>query len=84
MFPLPQLALFAKLQCDSPDKPTVVSRASTALQTVKSAMSVPENELKRWRRTFDTNAQTVVGEEKYVWLSYITGTTCSQPAGSLT
>lgn len=66
MSPLPQLALFAKLQCDSPDKPTVVSRASTALQTVKSAMSVPENELKRWRRTFDTNAQTAVGEEKFL------------------
>src|SRR6266702_1215056 len=42
--------------------------ASRVVQTVKSAVRAKEPELKRWRRTFDTNAKTVVNGEKYVSL----------------
>ncbi|KAH8099839.1 mitochondrial inner membrane protein [Cristinia sonorae] len=52
------------VHCDV-DAPTA-SRAASAIKTVKSAMSVPENELKRWRRTFDANASTGADGEKYL------------------
>jgi len=32
------------------------SLTASALQTVRTAVAVPENELKRWRSTFDSNA----------------------------
>jgi solute carrier family 25 aspartate/glutamate transporter 12/13 len=34
-----------------------------ALESVRSVVGIPESELKRWRRTFDTNAKTVDGEK---------------------
>ena len=37
-----------------------------AISSVKSAIGVPESELKRWRRAFDANAQTVVDGQKCV------------------
>jgi len=40
--------------------------ASRVMQTVKSAVRAQESELKRWHRTFDANAKTVVNGEKYV------------------
>lgn len=67
MFPLRFPPIFSSVHCDS-DEGTTVSRAASAIKTVKSAMSVPENELRRWRRLFDSNAQTVVNGEKYVAL----------------
>ncbi|KAI0003749.1 mitochondrial inner membrane protein [Russula compacta] len=42
------------------------SAAARVVQTVKSAVRVPESEMKRWRRTFDGNAKTVVSGEKYL------------------
>ena len=57
MFPLSLPRIFGTVHCDS-DAPT--SRAASTINTVKSAISVPESELKRWRRSFDANAQTVV------------------------
>lgn len=63
MFPLRFPPIFATVHCDSDEK---VSRAASAIKSVKSAMAVPENELKRWRRTFDSNAQTIVEGEKCV------------------
>lgn len=57
MFPLPNFS--PKVHCDS----DTTSRAASALQTVRIAASVPETELKRWRRTFDTNAKVVNGEK---------------------
>jgi solute carrier family 25 aspartate/glutamate transporter 12/13 len=39
---------------------------SRVVQSVKSAVRAQESELKRWRRTFDANAKTVVNGEKYV------------------
>ncbi|PPQ66366.1 hypothetical protein CVT26_011085 [Gymnopilus dilepis] len=39
------------------------SLTKTALQTVRTAVSVPEGELKRWRRTFEANAKEVNGEK---------------------
>jgi solute carrier family 25 aspartate/glutamate transporter 12/13 len=38
------------------------SLTASALQTVRTAVGVPENELKRWRRTFDSNAKLINGE----------------------
>ncbi|KAI0828971.1 mitochondrial carrier [Trametes gibbosa] len=67
MFPLNLPRIFPTVYCDSAksvEAPT--SRAVSAINTVKSAMLVPENELKRWRRTFDTNAQTEVEGQKYL------------------
>lgn len=40
---------------------------SRVVQSVKSAVRAQESELKRWRRTFDTNAKTVVNGEKCVY-----------------
>ncbi|KAF8274027.1 mitochondrial inner membrane protein [Lactarius quietus] len=39
---------------------------SRVVQSVKSAVRAQESELKRWHRTFDANAKTVVSGEKYV------------------
>lgn len=39
---------------------------SRVVQSVKSVVRTQESELKRWRRTFDSNAKTVVDGEKYV------------------
>lgn len=57
--------LFPTVHCDS-DSPSPTSRAASAIKTVKSAMSVPENELKRWRRLFDAHANTVVEGNKFL------------------
>ncbi|KAI0094463.1 mitochondrial carrier [Irpex rosettiformis] len=60
-------ALFPVVHADAPAQPpSVTSRTANAIQTVRSAMAVPENELKRWRRTFETNAQTTVEGEKFL------------------
>ena len=56
--------LFPTVHCDADSSPT--SRAASAIKTVKSAMSVPENELKRWKRLFEAHASTVVEGHKYV------------------
>lgn len=51
------------------------SAASRVVQTVKSAVRVPESEIKRWRRTFDTNAKSLVDGEKFVYIhfSFVSG-----------
>ena len=67
----PSSSIFTRIHCDAAEQPAVVSRAATALQTVKSAISVPENELKRWRRLFDANAKTEVNGEKCVLEYYL-------------
>lgn len=71
MFPIRLPPVFSTIHCDADPNPngeraSTASRAASAIKTVKSAMSVPENELKRWRRTFDTNAQSAVESEKCV------------------
>ena len=43
------------------------SLTASALQTVRTAVAVPESELKRWRRTFDTNAKLINGER---WVGF--------------
>ncbi|EMD32637.1 hypothetical protein CERSUDRAFT_87946 [Gelatoporia subvermispora B] len=57
-------SVFPTVHCDAGAEPAP-SRAS-AIQTVKSAIAVPETELKRWRRTFDANAQTIADGQKYL------------------
>ena len=39
------------------------SLTATAINTVRNAVAIPENELKRWRRTFDANAKVINGEK---------------------
>jgi solute carrier family 25 aspartate/glutamate transporter 12/13 len=41
--------------------------AARVVQTVKSAVRVPESEIKRWRRAFDANAKPHVDGEKCVY-----------------
>ncbi|KAF9055844.1 mitochondrial carrier domain-containing protein [Panaeolus papilionaceus] len=57
--------VFPTIHADSPE--TQEGARSTlkaaALQTVRTAVAVPENELKRWRRTFDNNSKEVNGEK---------------------
>ena len=43
------------------------SLTASALQSVRTAVAVPESELKRWRRTFDSNAKLVNGER---WVEF--------------
>ncbi|KAJ3778241.1 mitochondrial carrier domain-containing protein [Lentinula raphanica] len=45
------------VRCDSDS-----SLASSAIKSVRTAVSVPETELKRWRRIFDANSKVVDGE----------------------
>lgn len=59
------ISLLSTIHCDADQSPTA-SRAASAIKTVKSAIAVPENELKRWRRNFDSNAQTAAGDAKCV------------------
>jgi solute carrier family 25 (mitochondrial aspartate/glutamate transporter), member 12/13 len=47
------------------------SAASRVVKTVKSAVRVPESEMKRWRRTFDANAKSLVDGEKCVFLGFL-------------
>ncbi|KAI0756469.1 mitochondrial carrier [Daedaleopsis nitida] len=63
MSPLNLPRIFPTVHCDSEATP---SRTASALSTVKSAISVPESELTRWRRTFEANAQTLVEGQKYL------------------
>ncbi|OBZ79884.1 Calcium-binding mitochondrial carrier protein Aralar1 [Grifola frondosa] len=63
MFPLSFPRIFPTAYCDASES-SPASRAVSAIKTVRSAMAVPENELKRWRRTFDANAVTVVEGQK--------------------
>lgn len=49
--------------CDAPEPKGALS---SALKTVRTAVAVPESELKRWRRTFESNAKVVVNGEKWV------------------
>jgi solute carrier family 25 (mitochondrial aspartate/glutamate transporter), member 12/13 len=50
------------VHCDSEQKSASIT--SSALSTVRNAVAVPESELKRWRRIFDTNAKVTVDGEK--------------------
>ncbi|KAE9409110.1 mitochondrial carrier [Gymnopus androsaceus JB14] len=50
-------AVLPTVHCDSDS-----SLAASALKSVRTAVSVPETELKRWRRIFDTNSKVVEGE----------------------
>lgn len=48
------------VHCDAEKQPSL---GATALSSVRTAVSIPENELKRWRRTFDAHAKTINGEK---------------------
>lgn len=56
--------ILSTIHCDNPPQTSITAKTASAIQTVKTAMAVPESELKRWKRIFEANAQTVVGEEK--------------------
>lgn len=57
----PLSRIFPTVYNDS-DKGTI----GTIRSAVSSAVAVPENEIKRWRRTFDANAKVEVNGEKCV------------------
>lgn len=42
------------------------SLTGSALKSVRSVVAAPENEMKRWRRIFETNAKVVIDGEKYL------------------
>ncbi|KAI0734392.1 mitochondrial carrier [Fomitopsis betulina] len=67
MFPFDILRIFPRVHCDSDE---VVSadtpKAVRAFKSVKNAMSVPETELKRWRRVFDSHATTVSDGQNFL------------------
>ncbi|KAF8078970.1 mitochondrial carrier domain-containing protein [Lyophyllum atratum] len=48
------------VHCDSEGG---VSLTASALKSVRTALDVPERELKRWKRIFDANAKVVEGEK---------------------
>lgn len=65
MFPFTLPRIFPTVHADS-DELAVSARTVSTLRHVRNAMAVPETEIKRWRRAFDVNAQTVVDGQKYV------------------
>jgi solute carrier family 25 (mitochondrial aspartate/glutamate transporter), member 12/13 len=48
------------VHCDSDGVPSLTA---SAIKGVRTALDIPERELKRWRRIFDTNAKVVNGEK---------------------
>ncbi|KAF8167349.1 mitochondrial carrier domain-containing protein [Crassisporium funariophilum] len=56
----PLSRIFPTVHCDSDGS---TSLTASALQTVRTAVAVPESELKRWRRTFEANAKVVNGDK---------------------
>ncbi|KAF8899082.1 mitochondrial carrier domain-containing protein [Infundibulicybe gibba] len=51
-------------ECDSgDDSGKGPSLTASAINTMRTAVAVPESELKRWRRTFDANAKVVNGDK---------------------
>lgn len=56
----PGSRIFPTIHCDSEPQPSLTK---AALQTVRTVVAVPENELKRWRRTFDANSKVINGEK---------------------
>ncbi|KAK1234871.1 mitochondrial aspartate-glutamate transporter agc1 [Marasmius sp. AFHP31] len=51
-------SILPTVHCDST---STTSNVASAINTVRSAVSVPETELKRWRRIFDGNAKEFEG-----------------------
>ncbi|KAH7881032.1 mitochondrial carrier domain-containing protein [Lentinula edodes] len=49
--------VFPVVHCDSDS-----SLAASAIKSVRTAVSVPETELRRWRRIFDVNSKIINGE----------------------
>lgn len=68
--PLPRI--FPTTFCDASD--AVGTTASTIKETVKSAVSLKETELARWKRVFDAHAKTEVDGQKWVFRRLIPGT----------
>jgi len=60
----PLSSVLPSIHCEAQDAPS--SFTGSALKSVRDAVAIPENELKRWRRVFDANAKVVVGGEKCV------------------
>ena len=52
--------IFPTAHCDSEGTSSITKNA---IQTVRTAVAIPESELKRWRRIFDANAKDVNGEQ---------------------
>jgi solute carrier family 25 aspartate/glutamate transporter 12/13 len=44
------------------------SLTGSALKGVRSVVSAPENEMKRWKRIFEANAKVVIDGEKYTMI----------------
>lgn len=81
MFPFTLPRIFPTVHADS-DELAVSARTVSTLRHVRNAMAVPETEIKRWRRAFDVNAQTVVDGQKY--LSSEQFVNAIAPSGDLT
>lgn len=59
MFPLNLPRVFLTVYCDQ-DELAVAVWTVSALRHVRNLIAVPETEIKRWRRIFDTNSTTVM------------------------
>jgi solute carrier family 25 aspartate/glutamate transporter 12/13 len=60
----PLSSVLPSIHCEAQDTPS--SLTGSALKSVRNAVAVPENELKRWRRVFDANAKVVINGEKFL------------------
>lgn len=49
------------------EKKSSTSITASALKSVRNVVAAPENELKRWRRTFEANAKVTIDGEKCVF-----------------
>ncbi|KAK7058544.1 mitochondrial aspartate-glutamate transporter agc1 [Paramarasmius palmivorus] len=70
--------IFPTVHCDST---SATGSVATALSSVRTAVSVPESELKRWRRIFEANAKVVNGEKYLDQESFVNAIA---PSGDLT
>jgi len=63
---VPWFHVLQTVHCDS-DSPGRVSLTASALKSVRTALDVPERELRRWKRVFDANAKDFNGEKWVLW-----------------
>ncbi|RDB28374.1 Calcium-binding mitochondrial carrier protein Aralar1 [Hypsizygus marmoreus] len=69
--------ILSTVHCDSGEGASLTS----AIKSVRSALHVPERELKRWRRIFDANAKVIDGEKYLDTESFVNAIA---PKGDLT
>lgn len=66
MLPFSLPRIFDPVYCDGGPSSSSSSKTISAITSLKSAIKAPESELRRWRKTFDSNATVAKDDQKCV------------------